>query len=229
MRTSKCVKEQLMSHRIKFTDEAPTALIDEPMPLDQSLRWISSSEHQLKPHVEIFFAQSAYVKCSEHAASDLNSEVGGLLIGETRTDSSRIQTYILIQDIIPAQFTDSSGTHVTFTQNSLVHLNRQLEEQFPGKQCVGWYHTHPGLGVFLSGHDVWLHQHFFGAPAQVALVVDPESDQAGFFCWQDGSVLDPTHYAGFYEWSDLDDSSVIEWTSLSPVVPGVQVQEGELK
>ena len=220
-----------MPSRIKFMDESPAALVDEPMPLGQALRWVSSSEHQIKPRVQVFFAQSAYVKCVEHTESDLSSEVGGLLVGEIRTDSSRGQTYILIEDIIPAQFTESSGTHVTFTQNSLVHLNQQLDELFPGKRTVGWYHTHPGLGVFLSGHDVWLHRHFFPDPSQVALVVDPEFSQAGFFCWQKDFKLDPTHYSGFFEWSDLDDSSVIDWTNLSPVVSEMSgsVTEGGIK
>ena len=207
--------------RIRISDVSPTQFVERPMPLDESLRWISLYEEQVEPRVKIFFMQSAYKKCVEHAASDLDREVGGVLVGEVQFDSLRSQTYIVIQDIIPAPFTNSGETHVTFTQNTLVHLNNQMEDQFPGKRIVGWYHTHPRFGVFMSGHDTFLHRHFFSDPTQVALVVDPCHGNAGFFCWQNNRALDPAHYIGFYELSDVSDESIVEWNNLSPVAEGM--------
>ncbi len=204
--------------RIKLFDTLPTPSIEQPMPLDQALQWVSPYETQVKPNVRIFFAQAAYRKCFEHARSDLAHEVGGALIGEVRYDAGRAQTYIVIQDILPASFTDAGETHLTFTQDTLVHFSNQMDELFPGKRMVGWYHTHPRLGVFLSGHDTFLHRHFFPDPTQVALVIDPYACHAGFFCWQTNATLDPKHYIGFYELSDADDHSIVEWENLTPVI-----------
>ncbi len=204
--------------RIKLLDETPTESIDKPMPLEQSLKWVSKFEDQVDPRVRIFFTQSAYRKCIEHTESDIDHEVGGVLIGEVRVDPMCPRPYIVVQDILPALYTDSSQTHVTFTQNTLVHLNRELEEHFPGKRIVGWYHTHPRLGVFLSSHDTWLHRNFFSDPTHVALVVDPYFRHAGFFCWQTGGKFDPVRHVGFFELSDVDEDSIVELENLEPVI-----------
>jgi proteasome lid subunit RPN8/RPN11 len=48
---------------------------------------------------------------------------------------------------------------------------------------VGWYHTHPGFGIFLSGMDLFIHQNFFTQIWHVAYVLDPRARTSGFFCW----------------------------------------------
>ena len=48
---------------------------------------------------------------------------------------------------------------------------------------VGWYHTHPGWGVFLSGMDQFICENFFGKTLDVALVVDPCRGDRGMFQW----------------------------------------------
>jgi proteasome lid subunit RPN8/RPN11 len=204
--------------RIKLSDLIPIQYAEQPMPLDGSLKWISQYEDQVKLHPLVFFTQLAYRKCVDHVTSDMEREVGGVLVGEVRTDAARSQTYVMIENIIPASFTSSGETHVTFTQNSLVDLNNQMENSFPGKTIVGWYHTHPRLGVFMSNHDTFLHRHFFPEPTHVALVIDPYYNRAGFFCWQNGNTLDPIKYVGFYETSDVDDVSIVEWENLEPVI-----------
>jgi proteasome lid subunit RPN8/RPN11 len=98
-----------------------------------------------------------------------------------------------------------------------VQLNNELEDRFPGKQMVGWYHTHPRMDVFLSSYDTWLHESFFGKPWQVALVIEPYADRGGFFCWQSEGRLDPRHYVGFYELGDTSYESVVSWDNLEPV------------
>ena len=59
---------------------------------------------------------------------------------------------------------------------------------------MGWYHTHPDFGVFLSGHDVFIHRHFFGQPLQVAYVVDPIRQTRGFFQWRDDALVEVGGY-----------------------------------
>jgi proteasome lid subunit RPN8/RPN11 len=206
-----------MTGRIKITDAGADPLANEPMPFDQSLEWVSPFERMIDLRVKIFFAQSAYSGCIEHTASDKN-EVGGLLVGQVRSDPMCTRPYLLIEHILPALDTHSGQTFVTFTQETLVKLHGDLETRFPGKRIVGWYHTHPGLGVFMSSYDTWLHEHFFTDPTQVALVIDPRASQGGFFGWQTSRRLDPTHYVGFYEWGDVGEQSVMVWENLEPVL-----------
>jgi len=206
-----------MLSRIKILGAPDESFIREPMPLDQSLAWVSPDQHLVNPGVEIFLAQSAYLRLVEHTASDLENEVGGLLIGAGRVDPATDRPYILIEDILPALHTESGQTFVTFTQDTLVKLHGELENRFPGQRIVGWYHTHPGLGVFLSSYDRWLHEHFFNDPRQVALVIDPCQDAGGFFCWQVHGQLDPSHPTGFFEWRKEQPGSVVTWHNLKPL------------
>jgi proteasome lid subunit RPN8/RPN11 len=60
---------------------------------------------------------------------------------------------------------------------------------------VGWYHTHPGFGIFLSGMDQFIHQNFFIQLWHVALVLDPVARRSGFFCWdRRKSRVDPYEF-----------------------------------
>ena len=207
-----------MMGKIKILGELASPIVSAAMPLEESLEWVSPYEENVDGRVKMFFAQSAFSGCVEHASSDTEREVGGLLVGEVRIDPMHTRPYLLIQDILPALHTESGQTHVTFTQDTLVHLHGQIESRFRGKRILGWYHTHPGLGVFLSSYDTWLHENFFNDPTQVALVIDPIAERGGFFCWQINRRLDPRYYVGFYELSDISEESVVMWNNLEPVI-----------
>jgi proteasome lid subunit RPN8/RPN11 len=185
------------------------------MPTGKSRRWFALTEDpDLQPHTLVFVAQDAYLHLLEHASSDLEREVGGILVGVWSIDSNTRQQFIVIETALPARFTRQGSVFLTFTQDSLVDLHAELDENYPGKQIVGWYHTHPGLGVFLSPYDTWLHQHFFPEPWQVALVIDPHAITGGFFIRQADKILDPDHHYGFYELIEDSGLSIVRWNNL---------------
>ena len=62
------------------------------------------------------------------------------------------------------------------------------DELYPEERIVGWYHSHPGFGVFLSEHDLFIQENFFSSPGQVAWVYDPHTDEEGCFGWVAGEV-----------------------------------------
>jgi proteasome lid subunit RPN8/RPN11 len=207
----------MSEHRIKLAEAPQTEPASLPMPLDEALRWVSPHEDKVTGQVMIFLTQHAYLNCTGHAASDLEHEVGGVLIGQVCREEQDGRLYIIVEDSIPAQHTQFSPTRLTFTQDSLVQLNNELEECFPGKRMVGWYHTHPRLDVFMSAYDLWLHTHFFREPWQVALVMEPCSVRGGFFCLPEEGQIDSHRYVGFYELADVSHETVVEWTNLEPV------------
>jgi len=201
--------------RIKLLDKTQAEYPVGPMPLGEALRWFSPHEQDVADRVAIFVTQHAYLRCVEHAAENLERELGGVLVGVARQDQEG-RPFIVVEDAIRAEHTEFGPTHLTFTQDSLVQLNNELEERFPGKQMVGWYHTHPRMDVFLSSYDTWLHTNLFGEPWQVALVIEPCAQKGGFFCWQPEAELDPRNFVGFYEMADVSEESVVEWTNLEP-------------
>jgi proteasome lid subunit RPN8/RPN11 len=140
--------------------------------------------------------------------------VGGILAGTWCIDQGSTRQFIIIEAALPARFTRHGSTFLTFTHESLVDMHSELEERFPGKQIVGWYHTHPGMGIFLSPYDTWLHDNFFPETWQVALVVEPVSMTGGFFSRQPDGNLRPTRYAGFYELAGSPGQSIVRMNNL---------------
>ena len=66
-----------------------------------------------------------------------------------------------------------------------------MDSRFAHLTIVGWYHTHPDFGVFLSDRDRFIHEHFFAHPGQIAHVIDPIRKTEGVFVWREGkTVLD---------------------------------------
>jgi proteasome lid subunit RPN8/RPN11 len=118
----------------------------------------------------------------QHARAHMKTEVCGVLIG--RKSDGVIEIEASIEALNAAQ----AGTHVTFTQDAWEAIYKVKDESYPNHRIVGWYHSHPGFGVFLSEHDTFIHQNFFSSPDQVAWVYDPHTDEEGCFGWVDGSI-----------------------------------------
>jgi len=119
----------------------------------------------------------------QHARSSMSAEVCGVLIGASDGGVTKVEARI------PGEGAAQGGTHVTFTHETWEHIYRVKDRQFPEAAIVGWYHSHPGFGVFLSECDLFIHRNFFSNPGQVAWVYDPHSDEEGCFIWADGEIV----------------------------------------
>ncbi len=183
------------------------------LPLSRAQRWLAAGEDSAQPALPVFFTQSVIKTITLHAASDMDNEVGGWLAGRWCRDARAGTEFVVVEALLPAQQVRSGSTFLTFTHDSQVAMLSALEEQYENKCVVGWYHTHPRMGIFLSGYDTWLHDHFFPQPWQVALVVEPHSRQGGLFVRKDGE-LSPRRYSGFYELHSSTMDSVVDWTNL---------------
>src|SRR5262249_22696216 len=76
-------------------------------------------------------------------------------------------------------------------------INQEMDTRFAHLKIVGWYHSHPDFGIFLSDRDLFIQQHFFSGPGQLALVVDPVREAEGVFIWQEGKpVLASVYWVG---------------------------------
>ena len=121
----------------------------------------------------------------------------------------------------PMRFLDMEGGPAIFAEPN------EIADRYPGRALVGWYHTHPRMGVFLSSYDTWLHMHFFPEPWQVALVIEPFGGSGGFFIRQPGDRLDPHRYFGFHELLPFDGGSVVRWSNLRPEAQTVSSPGGD--
>ena len=195
-----------------------------PLPVKKASRWNSPYDAGgLTPQVSVFMTQPAYSRICIHSVSDMYNEVGGFLVGQWCADDKKRGQFIVVEHALPARYTKQSSVHLTFTQDSLVDIHDQIENNHKGAIIVGWYHTHPRMGIFLSHYDAWLHNYFFPEKWQVALVVEPHAELGGFFIRQMGGALDPTRYFGFYELDGNFGRSMVSWNNLVQF----EEQEGE--
>ncbi|MCC7129143.1 MAG: Mov34/MPN/PAD-1 family protein [Anaerolineae bacterium] len=202
---------------IRLLPADPTRPRRAHIPCERAWRWRSLVEDdRLTPGVTVFVTQRAYVRICAHAGSDLYNEVGGWLVGKWRADRSTNVPFIVVEAILPAPHTRHGSAYLTFTQDTQVSLYDELKERYPNKELVGWYHTHPRMGIFLSEYDVWLHHNFFPEPYHVALVVEPHSTTAGFFIRQHDGTLDSRYYFGFHELHHRNRRSVVHWRNMFP-------------
>jgi proteasome lid subunit RPN8/RPN11 len=193
------------------------------LPLEKARHWISPYEGEGEGVlVSVFLTQNAWNQAVQHASSDLDNEVGGILVGKWCADSETARQFIVITATLPARFTQQGSVFLTFTQDSLVDFHEKIDEMYPEDAIVGWYHTHPRMGVFLSHYDTWLHNHFFPEPWQVALVMEPHTAVGGFFIRHVDGVLDPSRYFGFYELEGDSGQTSISWKNLHQESAGAE-------
>ncbi|MDH5506199.1 MAG: Mov34/MPN/PAD-1 family protein [Anaerolineae bacterium] len=203
----------------------------EPIPRSQAFDWRPLAEDGRQaspaPILSVFMAQYAYVRACAHAGSDLDNEVGGWLVGKWRADPHTGEQFVVIESTLPAVHTRQGSAYLTFTQDSQVAMHALFEERYPDSELVGWYHTHPRMGVFLSEYDTWLHANFFPEIWQVALVIEPHAVTGGFFIRGVNGFLDPRRYFGFYELNHGDDRSVVHWNNMQRRTAALPAKEAD--
>jgi proteasome lid subunit RPN8/RPN11 len=140
----------------------------------------------LQHELRVILAEDAFDRAVERGTADLSREIGGVLVGELLRDRSG--PYLQISATIDALHAEEKGAELTFTHATWEHIHKEMDGKHQGQKVVGWYHTHPGFGVFLSDRDQFIHKSFFDLPFQVAFVYDPKSREHGMFGWKSGEA-----------------------------------------
>jgi proteasome lid subunit RPN8/RPN11 len=144
-----------------------------------------------RPAVPIYIFEDILNEVIEYSERDQSREIGGFLIGNLCEDTRQQQRqYVEVRHFLPAKATESRVASLTFTHESWSAARKEIEEKYPDDRIVGWHHTHPGFGIFLSGYDLFIHRHYFSQPWEIALVVDPQANELGFFQWKGEDVVD---------------------------------------
>lgn len=125
------------------------------------------------PKIEL--APAVLDSIETHSYSNLTAEVGGMLIGKVESGVTHIV------GSVPATSASAEQISLTFTHEVWAEILTVVNTDFPDSQIVGWYHTHPSFGLFLSQYDEFIQRNFFSEPGQVALVIDPIAGELAWF------------------------------------------------
>lgn len=158
--------------------------------------------------VAVCLFESALLAIHAHAASSLH-EIGGLLVGDAFSWRGRI--YAQIEAALPGETPRAGPAHVTFTAETWAGVLRRQERELPGRTIVGWYHSHPRMGIYLSEMDLAIQRSFFPQPWHIALVINGQDENVGLFAWNGMGVLPLQRFA---------------WRASHPVEPGIALRPG---
>ena len=139
-----------------------------------------------KSEPRVYIEEEVFKEIQTHATETTSVELCGVLIGEVRFDVSGNYLYVCCS--IRGEKAKNSGVNVSFTPDTWDYIHEEREKKYPEYSIIGWYHTHPGFGIFLSDMDKFIQDNFFNMPYQIALVVDPKTSQNGIFAWQEGLI-----------------------------------------
>ena len=153
--------------------------------LDIELTDVHAGHGAVAPCVHIECDATVRQQIREYAMTDTSRELGGVLIGTVRQQG---QPRVQVTAMIIARYTDAHNASVTFTHETWTDILAIKDRSYPTQKIVGWFHTHPGFGIFLSRFDLHIHENFFNLDWQIAYVVDPLAHTEGFFRWEDGKV-----------------------------------------
>jgi len=140
--------------------------------------------------VPVVIKQSILNHIHLHGQQDTEVEICGVLVGRGYRDDDG--PFVYIEGAIRGDHAESQTAQVTFTSETWNHIYAILDNAFPEQRILGWYHTHPGFGIFLSGMDLFIHDNFFNSPEQFAIVYDPLSGEEGIFLWSGGKATRST-------------------------------------
>jgi len=133
----------------------------------------------------VVFTQTALAGLQQFAASETSHELGGVVVGAIGRSSKRL--FIEVANFIPATKGISRRASFEFTNEAQEEIHQVMDAQFRDFKIVGWFHTHPGYGIFLSGADQFIDQNYFREKYHVAIVIDPTKTgiETGVFVWDE--------------------------------------------
>ena len=177
----KAAKKQ--REKVQAAQEAEGALPQNILPVGE----------RVQGNKNIYIAQKVYRQIHKFTEGKTENESGGILVGEFVEEFGKQN--ILIEGFIEAKHCEATPQTLTFTHQTWEAVDKEMEKKHQGKSIVGWIHTHPDFGIFLSNYDTFIQENFFKEENQIAYVIDPIRGEEGFYFWEEGRI---ERCPGFY-------------------------------
>lgn len=150
------------------------------------------------PGIEVYITQHAFDKmmkqCAAYAKKHL--EAMGYLVGDYCRWKNK--EYTIVEDAVTS---DLETTSVSVQFKAFEKAFDQLDKIDFDYVIVGWYHSHPGHGCFMSQTDISTQKRMFNKAFHVAIVIDPINKEFKAYK-MNGNIVDEKVF-GVYK--NLDD------------------------
>lgn len=156
------------------------------------------------PFPRLVFREEVMLSLDQFAHRHSAGEQGGFLVGRKRELKTAEQFELIVERFVPIpQKRDAS--RLVITQEHYTSVLRGLRSGDGGEEILGWAHTHPGFGVFLSSFDKEQHERFFPEPWQVAYIMDTQGHARGVYHLVEGEWKE---IAGYYILRQMADNEI---------------------
>jgi len=148
-------------------------------------KWLGDREQQSRLDREpscmpLYISKTAEEKMRNHATSNISKklEVMGLMLGQVFVHEGI--EYTVVRDVATTDL-DASSTRVRFRRDGFEKLFASMDDIGFDHIVTGWYHSHPGHGIFMSPTDVDTQKSMFNSSFHRAVVIDPINKAIGAY------------------------------------------------
>ena len=141
----------------------------------------------------IYITEDVFNGILSHAKQYGENEVIGKLVGRPYKHPTVDYRFVDIWGHVPVE-SISTPVSVKYSPGALEDLGEDLLTDYEEDIVVGWYHSHPGHGCFLSAQDIETQQRNYLEWYHCALVVDPYRNEFKFFRVERGRPLEVEYY-----------------------------------
>jgi proteasome lid subunit RPN8/RPN11 len=153
-------------------------------PLAESICWRPTEGEATGPGAQqypIYVRQRALAALHDHYRGSATQGILGFLVGALLEDPTTRERWLELEFIV--RLTQPIYGDKTTLVISRVWERLQQEVGRTGGHMLGWYHSHPPLGVEIAPGDIEAHEQYFGRPWQIALVLGqtPKGPTGAFY------------------------------------------------
>lgn len=133
-------------------------------------------------------------------------EIGGILLGNY-SNSLNDSFQVIVSHFIPIESQIEHNLHLQFDTQSLAKRLGDAHDLLPDKVVLGWFHTHPGHGLFLSKPDLSIQKGFFTQEYHFAMEIDSMTDEydLGFFTYfEKGQMNNTSIRKRWFSWKAIE-------------------------
>ncbi len=197
----------------KSINVAPVLSVKNPnefYPLNLTKTWKDTLVKKLYLHHDAVIAIDSFIRnqTNQKMQAEIDvPEIGGFLLGSYKQNTDYHDVWI--EKFVPITPEQSGVYSIEFGSQAWAEL-ADIQEQNEHLNLIGWFHTHPGHGLFLSRPDLKIQNGFFKENFQIAMEVDPLTDDmdTSFFTRNSTGEMnnkkDKWSNAAWFRWTDID-------------------------
>lgn len=146
--------------------------------------------------IHIYLEDYVYTYLYQYAKLNRGEEKGAALVGYYTEELGN--KLVVICGAI--QFKNSSAEDgILLTEEIINEVQVQMDKYFPNCELIGWMHTQPGYGIFLTTQDIRLQKQYFPEFYQLLMIIDPIENTEAFFLWDEEEVRSAEGYYIYYD------------------------------